>query len=47
MLGYLLDAFLLSAMPLATESERRRNSDSRSTSSPAIPEMGGVDPSGC
>lgn len=29
MLGYLLDAFLLSAVPLATESERRRNSNPR------------------
>jgi predicted AAA+ superfamily ATPase len=29
MLGYLLDAFLLSAVPLATDSERRRNSNPR------------------
>jgi uncharacterized protein len=29
MLGHLLDAFLLSAVPLATESERRRNSNPR------------------
>jgi predicted AAA+ superfamily ATPase len=29
MLGYLLDAFLLSAVPLATESERQRNSNPR------------------
>jgi uncharacterized protein len=29
MLGYLLDAFLLSAVPLATESERKRNSNPR------------------
>ncbi|MGH7961662.1 MAG: AAA family ATPase, partial [Candidatus Binatia bacterium] len=29
MLGYLTDAFLLSAVPLATESERRRNSNPR------------------
>lgn len=29
MLGYLLDAFLISAVPLATESERRRNSNPR------------------
>jgi len=28
-LGYLLDAFLLSTVPLATESERRRNSNPR------------------
>jgi uncharacterized protein len=28
-LGYLLDAFLLSAIPLATDSERRRNSNPR------------------
>ena len=29
MLGHLLDAFLLSAVPLATESERQRNSNPR------------------
>ena len=29
MLGHLLDAFLLSAVPVATESERRRNSNPR------------------
>jgi predicted AAA+ superfamily ATPase len=29
MLGHLLDAFLLSAVPLATDSERRRNSNPR------------------
>jgi len=29
MLGHLVDAFLLSALPLATESERRRNSNPR------------------
>jgi predicted AAA+ superfamily ATPase len=29
MLGYLLDAFLLSAVPLATDSERKRNSNPR------------------
>ena len=29
LLGYLLDAFLLSAVPVATESERRRNSNPR------------------
>ncbi len=29
MLGYLMDAFLLSAVPLATESERQRNSNPR------------------
>jgi hypothetical protein len=29
MLGYLLDAFLLSAVPLATDSERQRNSNPR------------------
>lgn len=29
MFGYLLDAFLISAVPLATESERRRNSNPR------------------
>ena len=29
MVGYLLDAFLLSAVPLATESERQRNSNPR------------------
>ena len=29
MLGYLLDAFLLSAVPVATESERQRNSNPR------------------
>jgi predicted AAA+ superfamily ATPase len=29
MLGYLTDAFLISAVPLATESERRRNSNPR------------------
>lgn len=29
MLGHLLDAFLLSAVPLATESERKRNSNPR------------------
>lgn len=29
MLGHLLDAFLLSAVPLATDSERKRNSNSR------------------
>lgn len=29
MLGHLLDAFLLSSVPLATESERRRNSNPR------------------
>jgi predicted AAA+ superfamily ATPase len=29
MLGHLMDAFLLSAVPLATESERRRNSNPR------------------
>jgi predicted AAA+ superfamily ATPase len=29
MLGYLVDAFLLSAVPLATDSERKRNSNPR------------------
>ncbi len=29
MLGYLIDAFLISAVPLSTESERRRNSNPR------------------
>lgn len=29
MFGYLMDAFLISAVPLATESERRRNSNPR------------------
>lgn len=29
MLGYLMDAFLLTAVPIATESERRRNSNPR------------------
>jgi uncharacterized protein len=36
MLGHLLDAFLLSAVPLATESERKRNSNPR-TLYPADP----------
>ena len=36
MLGHLLDAFLLSAVPLATESERQRNSNPR-TLYPADP----------
>ena len=29
LLGHLVDAFLLSAVPLSTESERRRNSNTR------------------
>lgn len=46
MLGHLLDAFLISAVPLATDSERQRNSNPRKIYSADVGLIGAFDTSG-